>query len=123
MKLRNNLQNVVIADLSTIHDSSKSFYGKAQIVYGDFQTFRTIALYSYGTLIAEVCDSGAFYISKDWNYSATTKRHLKEFMAQFVKNRTFDSEHFKNSIVDNNECASYIQRDAGLYPVFMPANG
>lgn len=64
-----------IYELTTIHDARKSFYHKA-IVKIDGTVKR---LYSYETLVAWIDESGAHVKAL---YSATTTRHIKEFLKQ-----------------------------------------
>ena len=68
-----------IFELSPIHDSRKSFYGKAQVLV---DTDGTYWLKSYETIVAK-CENGK-YESFGW-YSNTTSRHQKEFKLQFAK--------------------------------------
>ena len=69
--------NIVIMELCPYYDSAKSFYGKAKI----FEIENDVFLMSYDTIVA-------FYnretkIAKVVNtYSATTLRHIKEFLKQ-----------------------------------------
>lgn len=59
-------------------DGRKSFYNKCYVVViGNFAT-----LYSYNTKIAEY-NTATKELSKTsfWNYSMTTKRHQKAFLA------------------------------------------
>ena len=62
-------------ELQPIYCSQKSFYGKAKIIKEN----DTIKLQSYNTIIAEI-RSGILHINGF--YSATSTRHLKEFMKQ-----------------------------------------
>lgn len=55
------------------HDSRKSFYNKAET--------DDDKLYSYGTLVAEIKD-GKPVLYPEWDYSATTLRHVKEWLQQ-----------------------------------------
>lgn len=62
-------------DLEPIYSNVKSFYGKAKIIRED----GTIKLQSYNTIVAEIKDRKAHI--NGW-YSATTTRHIKEFLKQ-----------------------------------------
>ena len=63
----------MITELRAVHDSRKSFYGKAIIEDG-------VKLYSYGTLVASV-EPGQR--PKVYNLqSRTTARHVREFLLQ-----------------------------------------
>lgn len=60
---------------SALVDSAKSFYGKARVeIDGTTKT-----LISYDTKVAYIKDGKAFI---NGDYSATTIRHIKEFLAQ-----------------------------------------
>lgn len=62
-------------ELQPIYSNQKSFYGKAKII----REKGTIKLQSYNTIIAKI-KNGKLHINGF--YSATTTRHLKEFMQQ-----------------------------------------
>lgn len=55
--------------------NQKSFYGKAKVIKLD----DSILLQSYSTIVAEIKDGKAKIFG--W-YSATTTKHIKEFLAQ-----------------------------------------
>jgi hypothetical protein len=55
------------------YDARKSFYNKAET--------DDDKLYSYGTLVAEIVD-GEPILHDKWDYSATTIRHVKEWLQQ-----------------------------------------
>ena len=55
------------------YDARKSFYNKAET--------DDDKLYSYGTLVAEIVD-GEPVLHDKWDYSATTIRHVKEWLQQ-----------------------------------------
>ena len=59
------------------YDSRKSFYGKAQVDTGD--KGEKNKLYSYNTLVAEIKDGKPVVYD---TYSATTLRHIKEWLKQ-----------------------------------------
>lgn len=62
-------------ELQPIYCRQKSFYGKAKIIKGK----GIIKLKSYDTIIAEI-KNGRLHINGF--YSATSTRHLKEFIRQ-----------------------------------------
>ena len=68
-----------IFDLLPVHDSRKSFYGKAKVIYQDNGT---IQLQSYNTIVCETDNNGYFKMLWDGK-SQTTNRHIKEFKKQF----------------------------------------
>lgn len=66
-------------------DSRKSFYGKAIVeISGGWG--QNVSLYSYNTLVAFIGydenENFVCYLTADWDYSATTLRHVKEFLRQ-----------------------------------------
>lgn len=72
-------------ELKPQYDGRKSFYGKA-VVEDDGAS---ITLYSYGTPVCTVDTVGdlgepMFCLHDKWDYSATTLRHVKEFLRQMV---------------------------------------
>lgn len=66
-------------DLRTQYDNRQSFYGKARVDdNGD-----TVTLYSYNTPICTIDrTSHTITFTEYYNYSQTTRRHLKEFLLQ-----------------------------------------
>lgn len=72
--------------LEAIHDSRKSFYGKAVVMHTQTQE----ALVSYNTTVA-FCDkhSGKMWIRENAQYwwSQTTQRHIDEFAMQHGKGK------------------------------------
>ncbi len=61
--------------LTATFDSRKSFYGKAEI-----ETVKNgLELYSYNTLVAQIIKGELTILNTQ---SATTLRHIKEFMLQ-----------------------------------------
>ena len=62
-------------ELRPIYSNVKSFYGKAKII----REKNTIKLQSYNTIIAEIKD-GKLHINGF--YSATSTKHLREFLKQ-----------------------------------------
>lgn len=69
------VQKMNIYELRTIHDSRKSFYGKAQVIEHD----GVKTLKSYSTHVARIKDGKA---TVNGTYSPTTLRHIKEFLIQ-----------------------------------------
>ena len=71
------LKEAPIYGLNTQFDSRKSFGGKAQVdVQGDKET-----LYSYDTPVVTI-EKGKVTLLPKWDLSATTLRHVKEFLKQ-----------------------------------------
>ena len=71
-------------DLEPRYDSRKSFYGKAK-VYKDDKGH--LLLMSYSTIVAEITDGiatedGRSIVKVNGWYSATTARHINEFLYQ-----------------------------------------
>lgn len=67
-------------ELTPEYDARKSFYGKAEV-----KTDGPVAtLYSYGTAVAQLApmEMPALVLLADWDCSATTLRHVKEFLKQ-----------------------------------------
>lgn len=66
-------------ELTTQFDSRKSFYGNALV----FQCSGYTELHSYGTPVARIYSvTGAVELLPLWDSSATTLRHVKEFIRQ-----------------------------------------
>ena len=66
------------SSLSPQYDSRKSFYNKAHVVTDDDGTE---ILYSYDTPVVEI-RNGEVILKPEWSFSATTLRHVKEFLRQ-----------------------------------------
>lgn len=71
-------------DLEPQHDRRKSFYGKAK-VYKDDKGH--LLLMSYSTIVAEITDGiatedGRSTVKVNGWYSATTARHINDFLYQ-----------------------------------------
>jgi hypothetical protein len=69
--------DVSVMELCPYYDSAKSFYGKAKVIEIENDVFlmsydTIVAYYNRGAKIAQVFDT----------YSATTLRHIKEFLKQ-----------------------------------------
>ena len=70
---------MITRELEPIYDSHKSFYHKAFVIYND----PDVLLMSYGTVICTIKDNGKLFMGCDEReLSATTRRHLKEFLKQ-----------------------------------------
>jgi hypothetical protein len=70
---------MISAYLEARYDAHKSFYSKARIE--DDGT--AVRLYSYGTFVALFHKAtGTVGLMRRWDASATTLRHVKEFLAQ-----------------------------------------
>lgn len=65
-------------ELEPIYDRRKSFYKKAFVIKEDDGTIRLI---SYTTEVATIKDGK---LKINGFYSATTLRHIKEFIAQYI---------------------------------------
>ena len=65
-------------ELKARYDHAASFYGKAKVIIeGD-----TAYLRSYNTIVCSIDKNGTF--RRHWGgYSATTMRHVNEFMKQY----------------------------------------
>lgn len=70
---RKPIQSMARGYLKPEYDSRASFYNKAETDDNK--------LYSYGTLVADIVD-GQPVLYPDWNYSATTIRHVREWLLQ-----------------------------------------
>ena len=67
-------------ELAPVHDARKSFYGKALVF--DLEG-GILELHSYGTTVAKINRKRhAVVLFPAWNRSATTLRHVKEFLRQ-----------------------------------------
>lgn len=77
-------------EMQPLYDSRKSFYGKALVERWDTENGMKYVLKSYGTVVAVVTplgemgeDAVAYSVEIGMGYlSATTLRHVKEFLAQ-----------------------------------------
>ena len=74
---KKELKESPIYGLNPVHDSRKSFGGKAQV---DIQKGEE-TLYSYDTPVVRIKDEKVTLLPK-WDFSATTLRHVKEFLKQ-----------------------------------------
>lgn len=70
-----------IYELTPVHDNRKSFYGKAHVIVNTDN--HTTTLKSYDSIVARVDHSNASAVVVGrWADSATTLRHVKEFLKQ-----------------------------------------
>lgn len=72
-------------DLLPLHTSQKSFYGKARVNVYQHGGDNYYTLLSYGTVVVSVYvgHDNITYIKRLWGgYSATTMRHVNEFLMQ-----------------------------------------
>lgn len=76
-------------ELQALYDARKSFYGKAYVERWDVEHGTQYVLRSYGTVVAKVTptyadgDTETYDVELGIQYlSATTLRHVKEFLAQ-----------------------------------------
>lgn len=75
---------MMIYELSARSDRRASFYGKAHIK----ETPKYYTLISYDTEILRVSKDGEtvqFLCRDEWAFSATSCRHINEFLRQFTK--------------------------------------
>lgn len=64
-------------------DKRQSFYGKAMIDECSEKGKTVLTLYSYGVPVAKLdVDENKFSLLEKWNFSQTTRRHVKEFARQ-----------------------------------------
>jgi len=109
-------------ELDCKFDSRKSFYSKA-IVKTSGEWGQNVALYSYDTLVARIgyynaddlrqfveyadcdddCSEYVCELLPLWSCSATTLRHVKEFLAQFG----FGVYRYKNDIIADCLASDY----------------
>lgn len=66
-----------IYELTARYDSRKSFYHKALVTVDN----GIHTLMSYETPVAKI-ENGKLSLLADWDYSHTTRRHVKEFARQ-----------------------------------------
>lgn len=69
--------NIRMMELCPYYDSAQSFYGKAKV----FEIENDVYLMSYDTIVASYNRKHRIPIVFD-TYSATTLRHIKEFLKQ-----------------------------------------
>lgn len=63
-------------------DGRKSFYGKAHATKQTDKDHTVISLQSYESTVARITD-GKLELLPLWNYSQTTRRHLRSFAQTF----------------------------------------
>ena len=76
--------------LKPIYDNRQSFYNKAivtidSVLWGNDHEINATGekhLYSYNTHVAYVDNENKPHLLPFWNFSATTLRHVKEFLRQ-----------------------------------------
>lgn len=64
-------------------DGRKSFYGKAEAIKQTSEDKTVILLRSYDSTSVARITNGVLELLTDWNYSQTTRRHLRSFAATF----------------------------------------
>lgn len=65
-------------DLDALFDSRQSFYGKARVTLEGTDKHLT----SYSTRVATITGENEVILRNAWDSSATTLRHVKEFLKQ-----------------------------------------
>lgn len=78
---------MVLCELAARFDTRKSFYGKAQVAQDENDSI----LYSYNTKVAQIDKTGKLTLFPAWNYSLTTRRHVREFVKQFNVEDQFEA--------------------------------
>ena len=78
---------MVLCELAARFDSRKSFYGKATVAQDENDSI----LYSYNTKVAQVDKTGKLTLFPSWNYSQTTRRHVREVVKQFNVEDQFEA--------------------------------
>jgi hypothetical protein len=76
--------------LQSMYDKRKSFYQKAlitidSVLWGTSTELKAPGekhLYSYNSEVCYIDNAGKVHLLPLWNYSATTLRHVKEFLKQ-----------------------------------------
>lgn len=79
-----------ILELHPMYDNRKSFYGKAHVIYDYDNNY--VTLRSYNTDVCRI-EKGVhgWKFRKLWNgYSATTMRHILDFLYQFGTREYFN---------------------------------
>lgn len=108
-------------ELQPLHDGHESFYGKAFVERWGIENGMQLVLKSYGTVVAKVTPitsintyPAAYDVAVNMNaLSATTLRHVKEFLAQ--TDDVFRGVHLEwlrdkvygEKTVDNGETTRY----------------
>lgn len=83
-------------ELKPNYDTRASFYGKANVI--EFED-GTLLLKSYNTIVAIISSNHAFI---DGTYSATTLRHIKEFLKQNYFKAENKDQIISDYLVDSN---------------------
>lgn len=68
---------MIVRELTPIFENTKSYYGKAKVIILSDR----VQLQSYNTIVAEINDD-THKVTVFGDYSATTLRHIKEFLKQ-----------------------------------------
>ena len=97
-------------DLSPRYDSRQSFYGKARVDTGDAGDKNK--LYSYNTLVAEIKDGKPVVYG---TYSATTLRHIKDWLKQNGFKAETAKQIMKDYAVDESCKRESIGEDVSEY--------
>lgn len=92
-------------NLQPVYSSRKSFYGKAKVLKLDEHTY---GLYSYGELVAAVRNNEV-KLCCYWDYSSTTRRHVREFLAQYA----FGFDGFTTQALHNS--IEFFEGDLDLF--------
>ena len=104
-----------VTDLIPLNSRQKSFYGKAKVI--DLNDY-AVALKSYDTIVCVVDyeERGVTKITFPWaNWSATTSRHISEFLEQqripvrFLMEEITKREPGIKSFKQLMECVRYIE--------------
>lgn len=81
------MQEIILAPV----DGHKSFYGKASAIRRNYNGETIIELRSYdSTQVARILN-GKLELLRDWNYSRTTRRHLRSFAVTFGVDAQLDT--------------------------------
>ena len=86
-----------IYELAARFDRRKSFYGKEHVI----ETPQTITLQSYDTRILQYnkrTKKIKFLCRDPWAFSATTNRHINEFIKQFTNEKTLSKNEILKQI-------------------------
>ena len=94
-----------IKELKPIYEDVKSYYKKAHVkfYYNDYDIITKIELISYYTSICYINNSKIYFnyknINNDRIYTATTLRHIKEFIKQYY----YKLELYYKNIIDKEK--------------------
>lgn len=83
-------------ELRCIYDGHKSFHGKAEVVVFGPNVFMT----SYECTVVKFNELKGFAFYPLWDYSATTLRHVKEFLKQAGETNIQTKRQIKKRIDD-----------------------